>query len=201
MTLPVEKQKGLMQGLYFGDGCWNEEKLQSDYATSSKDLANQIMLLLPRFGTCAGINVTRKGGGVADFGRGARSPSLPLYLLRNSNENCKVLLEEVLLERPVESSKPFKASFWVKDGFVWRTVRDLDIKNYVGPVFNLEVEGSHSYLADWYSVHNCDTCSQAILWLRDTYNIDNDGYPKYEEEEHWSQKRKRASTYWSAASS
>ena len=45
----------------------------------------------------------------------------------------------------------------------------------------------------------CDTLSQAILWLRDTYNIDNDGYPKYEEEEHWSVKRKKASTYWSAA--
>jgi predicted phage terminase large subunit-like protein len=44
-----------------------------------------------------------------------------------------------------------------------------------------------------------DTLSQAILWLRDSYNIDNDGYPKYDEEEKWSRRRGRnAKTYWSS---
>lgn len=45
-----------------------------------------------------------------------------------------------------------------------------------------------------------DTVSQAILWLRDTYNIDNDGYPKYDDEEdNWLNRRRTANTYWTAA--
>ena len=45
-----------------------------------------------------------------------------------------------------------------------------------------------------------DTVSQAVLWLRDTYNIENEGYPQYDEEEDYHRRRikKRKSTYWSA---
>lgn len=41
-----------------------------------------------------------------------------------------------------------------------------------------------------------DTVSQVILWMRDNFMIDNDGFTNYEEEEeYWAGKRK---TYWSA---
>jgi predicted phage terminase large subunit-like protein len=45
-----------------------------------------------------------------------------------------------------------------------------------------------------------DTISQAVLWLRDNYHIDNDGYPVYDEEEEYHRKRvsRRKSTYWSS---
>lgn len=54
-----------------------------------------------------------------------------------------------------------------------------------------------------YAPHDdlTDTVSQAILWFRDSYHIDNDGYPVHdEEEEEWQRKRKRANggTYWSS---
>jgi hypothetical protein len=35
------------------------------------------------------------------------------------------------------------------------------------PVYNLTVEGAHCYYANGILVHNCDTVSQAIRWLRD----------------------------------
>jgi predicted phage terminase large subunit-like protein len=49
-----------------------------------------------------------------------------------------------------------------------------------------------------------DTVSQAILWFRDSYHIDNDGYPYYdEEEEAWAKKRRmqKGGTYWSSLTS
>jgi predicted phage terminase large subunit-like protein len=54
-----------------------------------------------------------------------------------------------------------------------------------------------------YAPHDdlTDTVSQAILWFRDSYHLDNDGYPYYdEEEEEWNKKRRRmkGGTYWSS---
>ncbi len=45
-----------------------------------------------------------------------------------------------------------------------------------------------------------DTVSQAVLWLRDTYNIDNDGYPSDDDDpdDHYSRRNKAPQTYWSA---
>lgn len=48
-----------------------------------------------------------------------------------------------------------------------------------------------------------DTVSQAVLWFRDSYHLDNDGYPQYdEEEEYWRKRRsRRTNTYWSSLTS
>jgi hypothetical protein len=41
------------------------------------------------------------------------------------------------------------------DTHVWRKVRALEIEDYVGPVYDLTVEGDHSYVAEGVGVHNC----------------------------------------------
>ncbi len=38
---------------------------------------------------------------------------------------------------------------------VWRKVRELRVEEYVGPVYNLSVEGDESYVAEGIGVHNC----------------------------------------------
>lgn len=38
---------------------------------------------------------------------------------------------------------------------LWRTVRGLEQDEYSGPVFNIEVEGDNSYVAEGIGVHNC----------------------------------------------
>lgn len=38
---------------------------------------------------------------------------------------------------------------------VWRKVRELRVEDYVGPVYNLSVEGDESYVAEGIGVHNC----------------------------------------------
>ena len=39
---------------------------------------------------------------------------------------------------------------------VWRKVRGVSQEDYTGPVYNLEVEGDNSYVADGIGVHNCN---------------------------------------------
>lgn len=38
---------------------------------------------------------------------------------------------------------------------VWRKVRKIELEDYVGPVYDLTVEGDHSYVAEGVGVHNC----------------------------------------------
>lgn len=38
---------------------------------------------------------------------------------------------------------------------VWRSVQSVTPEPYDGPVYNMEVEGDHSYIADGIGVHNC----------------------------------------------
>lgn len=47
---------------------------------------------------------------------------------------------------------------------VWRRVESVEYEDFAGPVFNLEVEGDHSYVAEGIGVHNCATesTSQAM---------------------------------------
>ena len=40
-------------------------------------------------------------------------------------------------------------------------------KGRLAPVFNLTVEGAHCYYANGVLVHNCDTVSQALRFLRE----------------------------------
>lgn len=42
------------------------------------------------------------------------------------------------------------------DTHVWRKVRGIEHVEYAGPVYNLEVEGDNSYVAEGVGVHNCN---------------------------------------------
>lgn len=50
------------------------------------------------------------------------------------------------------------------DTHVWRKVRQVVLEEYVGPVYDLEVEGDHSYVAEGVGVHNC-TGQAAAGWV------------------------------------
>jgi len=41
------------------------------------------------------------------------------------------------------------------EGHVWRKVRETRFDSFVGPVYDLTVEGDHSYVAEGVGVHNC----------------------------------------------
>lgn len=51
-----------------------------------------------------------------------------------------------------ESSKNYSTQ---DETHVWRKVREMHLEDYVGPVYDLTVEGAHSYVAEGIGVHNC----------------------------------------------
>ena len=55
MLLPVEKQKSLIYGLWWGDGYFNKNKPRAGYSTISYQLAQQIKTLLLRQGIAPSI--------------------------------------------------------------------------------------------------------------------------------------------------
>lgn len=49
---------------------------------------------------------------------------------------------------------------------VWRKLRRVEIEDYSGPVYNLEVPGDNSYVADGLGVHNCNGFASAMALSR-----------------------------------
>lgn len=52
--------------------------------------------------------------------------------------------------------------------YVWRRVESIEKENFEGYVFNLEVEGDHSYVAEGIGVHNCasESMTGCIMAIR-----------------------------------
>ncbi|MCI0340113.1 MAG: radical SAM protein [Planctomycetales bacterium] len=64
---------------------------------------------------------------------------------------------------PTESLPGSPAEFETED-YLFVGLRGTETRAYVGPVYNLEVEGDHTYLANGIAVHNCQNwvTSQAL---------------------------------------
>lgn len=48
------------------------------------------------------------------------------------------------------------------DSHVWRKVKGIEREEFTGPVYNLEVEGDNSYVAEGVGVHNCNGHAAAL---------------------------------------
>lgn len=46
---------------------------------------------------------------------------------------------------------------WIDDQYVYLPIRDIEVGDYVGEVYNLEVEDDNSYVTEFATVHNCWT--------------------------------------------
>jgi len=65
------------------------------------------------------------------------------------------------------------------DKITWRKVRSISQEHYKGPVFNLEVEGDHSYVVEGIGNHNCVGYSHCMmLGSRIAYEILVEGDPE-----------------------
>jgi len=146
LFLSLEKQKELIRGLFRGDGhlrVRSRGKGGSEYiyGTVSSVLAYQLLNILfrqnliPHFRICS----PGKKGTVNKY-----SISLSQYDIHN-------IFPEINLP---------KRSCTFRHGFVLRNyamipIKSIKEKKYQGFVYNLEVEGDHSYLANNVAVSNC----------------------------------------------
>jgi len=153
LNLPLEKQTELFRGWWRGDtGC-----------TSSRDLMNQMKIILLRLGIIPSINEQSK----EDFNEKyihkignrvihARHDQFTFYGL-SFFQDLFGLLKDPCFNQKRFKSKLTRRHGWIDEKYIYIPVRDIEIEDYEGEVYNLEVENDNSYLSEFAAIHNCMT--------------------------------------------
>jgi hypothetical protein len=130
MRLPPDKQRFLLQGIYDGDG-W---KGGSEITQTSEILSLQISEILHRMGEQPLIR--RQKGPAAPSG----NPRKLAYCVNWAGTGFQ---------------KSNRKGRWAYGGKQLTKIRSIDTVPYEGLVYNLEVEGDHTYVVQGVVVHNC----------------------------------------------
>jgi len=142
MLLPKAKQRGLLKGLWMGDG-W-VGKGRANYRTISRLLAEQLKVLLIRHQIVPTISVNKASG------MHKESYSVRVVSRRDMTMLSKALGVSVQLRN---QGKP--PSSIILEEFVLTPIREISTFDYEGSVHNFEVEGIHSYVGENAVLHNC----------------------------------------------
>ncbi len=155
MNLPLEKQKHLLTGLWKGDGYVNLNRNgpRAGFVTISYQLAQQIktLLLRQRIVPSIYLDKEKKVKGVNHkksyrFHVGQRESLIRL---------CKIL--------GIEYNPRSYASVdsWFDDNYLYTPITEKESLDYNGIVYNLEVNNSHSFVSEAFTLHNCGD----VMWI------------------------------------
>ncbi len=142
---PVQFLKGVWDGWIAGDG-YEGRQGQQQGTTVSRQLAHDMHAIANALGMYPCINRTEPQ---ASHGVTERQPryDVCVYAQKGIHLNCE------------EDERT-----------VWRKVRGIEQVHYTGRVYNFEVHGDNSYVADGLGVHNCvgsagmRCTSRRMLW-------------------------------------
>ncbi len=145
LKLPHNKQKGLMAGLIRGDGTVfkNYNKTNAKLVMCNQNLVYAFWQMSMRCGVFSAL------GKETMPKLGTTQP----YRCTLSGENGLILINELFGRQETDSG--FKPNGVVIDGVTFTKIDEISEVDYYGPVFNLEVEEDHSYVANMVAVHNC----------------------------------------------
>jgi len=160
MKLPAEKQRGLLAGLWRGDGFINYKIPRAGYSTISKKLAAQLKFLLLRQGIIPSVYVEAEKtiGGV----RHRRA-----YRIHVGNRDSVSKLAEIVYGERITTAKPESNDAWCDEKFAYVPITGISTRKYAGTVHNLLVEDAHSYLTTSLTVHNCGDVMSLYIKVRD----------------------------------
>ncbi len=145
MLLPLEKQKEILCGLWRGDGYINPAKKVSKFVTISPKLAYQVKLLLLRQKIISSFLVFSA--------KGIHKKHYCFYI---KNEDSLIKIGKIIGQKLSFAGKiknPRKT--WFAGGFYYAPIWKNEKLDYTGPVLNLGVEKTHSYLVEAAALHNC----------------------------------------------
>ncbi|MBI2583773.1 MAG: FAD-dependent oxidoreductase [Candidatus Aenigmarchaeota archaeon] len=158
MILPPEKQKDLIKGTWRGDGCVREKDFC--YVTSSRQLAYQMRDLLLRQGILPSIEKRN---------RSVLNKNVPVIEGRKvhfNHDKYHVYVSGPYLEKMsgiLDTSHPYAKKrrnvmnyAWLKDGFAILPIKSVEFVDYEGPVIDIGVPESNTFVAKNFIVHNCD---------------------------------------------
>ena len=142
LDLPLEKQRALITGMWRGDGCREINRhgyAYATYTTKSQVLAYQLSNLLLRQEVVFSICKSNSG----------------TYTVNAMGLNAIKVAR--MIGEPIQEVKK-RSNTWqqafIKDGYFWTPIRDISTVSYEGLIYNMEVEGSNSFLCELVNVHN-----------------------------------------------
>lgn len=170
MWLPKHQQALILKHCLNGDGCGKVESRGYSLELKSRDLIQQLLWLswrlelspvyretgvLPRYSECTLVDgfevfVDPKTG----------KKSRPGYLLRYSTRDSKKINDKLCVNDEMMSKRASKRITHVfshedKD-YILEKIDKVDPKEIKCKVYNIEVEGDNSYIAEGVVVHNCE---------------------------------------------
>ncbi|MBI1984898.1 MAG: hypothetical protein HYS60_02180 [Candidatus Wildermuthbacteria bacterium] len=173
LALPIEKQVETIRGWWRGDTGY----------TVSRTLMNQMKILFLRLGIIPSIYVDR----VIDYERRGKHliqgrkvvAQHDLYAVNQLSffEDPYSLLKEPEFQKFVPRT-PTRHG-WIDKNYVYLPVRDIEIQEYEGEVYNLEVEKDNSYVAEFATVHNCWTPWFSVFGSKSGFNSLEECFDEY----------------------
>jgi PHP family Zn ribbon phosphoesterase/intein/homing endonuclease len=152
LGLPPDLQVEIFRCWYRGDNGY----------TTSRLLMNQMKIILLRLGIVPSIRSTKKDAynsySKNFIGERKIRARYDIYSLTQLSfyEDKFNLLQEPEFAKAARHNKGNKYG-WTDDKYIYLPIYNINVKNYSGEVYNLEVEGDNSYICEFAAVHNCWT--------------------------------------------
>lgn len=155
MSLPPEKQKSLIYGLWKGDGYvnLNRDGARAGFVTISKNIAQQLKVLLIRQKIVPSIYKEKE-----HFVRGVNHRESYRIHIGQRDSLFKICS---ILEIEYKPKSYLSEKSWCDDDYLYIPITGIKKKKYNGLVYNLEVKDSHSFVSEAFCVHNCGD----VMWL------------------------------------
>ena len=135
LNLPNEKLSYIIQGVLDGDGCASRDS----FGQTSSQLALQMVEFGHRVPRKVKPNVYREDP----------EGKKPVYRVHNASGS------EILKPDDPQRNIRFGRSKWEFDGQPLHKILSKEEFDYDGPIYNLEIEGDHTYVVAGALVHNC----------------------------------------------
>ena len=162
LFLPPQKQKGLIFGLWKGDGFFNSDKPRAGYSTISKTLVNQLKILLIRQDIIPSIYIEEEK--IVKNVHHHQS-----YRIHIGDRRSLMKLAEILKIR-FNPEKPFTKRAWDDEDYIYVPISKINKTSYKGSVYDLKVRNAHTFVTESMTVHNCGD----VMWIYIKVNNESD---------------------------
>ncbi len=153
MYLPLDKQADLIRGLWYGDGYLDVKRRRATYSAVSEELAHQIKILLLRQGIIPSVYEESKRTSKGTY----HKKVYRIFVLHTPS----LMKLSSILSVDLNLKKKSRSKTWIEDGMLFTPITSVEKIDYDGLVYNLEVEGAHSYLTPSLALHNCGD----LMWI------------------------------------
>jgi len=162
MKLPLNKQEGILCGMWRGDGYVDLKRQRAKYVTISKQLAFQLRLLFLRQKIIVNFCEGRAYG--------IHKKSFVFYV--QEDNSLKKIIDIMGLPLRIKFKKLIRHKSWYDNNYYYTTLRESYPMKYKGYVYNLEVDGAHSFVSNAMILHNCGDVMKMFLKIENDVIVD-----------------------------